>query len=120
MKKIFFMLAVLTGMFILTGCSDSPKAVAVKYFKALEAGDFETARQYSVAPIDPNAETKFKELPEEDKAKIKAEMKKVVDKLENDFEKEEIDGDTAKIYVKGDKNPLPLKKVDGKWKMDKF
>ena len=117
MKKIFFMLAVLTGMFILTGCSDSPKDSAMKFFKAMEAGDFETAKQYCTTEMPSHAESMYKKLPEDAKADFKKEMGKAVKRLEN-VEKVEIDGDTAKIYVKDEKEPLPMKKVDGKWKVD--
>ena len=35
-----------------------------------------------------------------------------------EFEGEEIKGDTAKVFVKGDKKPITLVKVDGDWKVD--
>ena len=47
MKKLFALLVAAAGMFLLTGCSDSPKDVAGKWVSAIVEGDAETANKYS-------------------------------------------------------------------------
>ena len=47
MKKLSVMLLALTGLFIFTGCSDSPKDVVVKWTEAIVNGDIKKANEYS-------------------------------------------------------------------------
>ena len=51
----------------------------------------------------------------EDDEKAK-EMRRNMEKTK--FVQEEIDGDNAKVWQEGQKEPVTLKKVDGDWKVD--
>lgn len=109
------MLAVLTGMFILTGCSDSPKDVAVKWGNALLDGDAKKANEYSTEnTVAANAFIIGIVSKDE---KEKKNFSETIDKWKDGTE--EINGDTAKVYFPGEENgSVNLKKVDGKWKVD--
>ena len=119
MKKLSVMLLALAGLFIFTGCSDSPKDVVVKWTEAIVNGDIKKANEYSTENTHAlngmiigivNGKS-------EDAKKTKAELEASIEKLKN--AKEEIDGDTAKVFMEDDKDkPAVLKKVDGKWKVD--
>ena len=119
MKKLSVMLLALAGLFIFTGCSDSPKDVVVKWTEAIVNGDIKKANEYSTENTHAlngmiigivNGKS-------EDAKKTKAELEASIEKLKN--AKKEIDGDTAKVFMEDDKDkPAVLKKVDGKWKVD--
>jgi len=119
MKKLSVMLLALAGLFIFTGCSDSPKDVVVKWTEAIVNGDIKTANEYSTENTHSlngliigvvNGKS-------EDSKKTKAELEASIEKLKNG--REEITGDTAKVFVEGsDDKPATLKKIDGKWKVD--
>ena len=107
MKKFFSLMFAVCGLMLLVGCSDSPKDVAIKWAEAINDGDVEEANEYST----------------ERTHKINAlligrvkEGKEVfdIDKLEDG--KEKIDEDGAELDA--GTTVIPLKKVDGDWKVD--
>ena len=102
---------VLASVFVLAGCSDSPRDVAVKWANAIADGDSKKVAEYStersfftnaglLAEVH-SSERNMRQFKEEF---IKEKLKKG---------EVEIDGDSASIGGK-----LKLKKVDGKWKVD--
>lgn len=115
MKKLLLLCTILAGTILLTGCSDSPKDVAVKWGKAIMAEDLKTANEYSTEKTKVLNAIAVRMCSNE---KSKAEISETVKKWENGME--EINGDTAKVYGgKGpDKKEITLKKIDGKWKVD--
>ena len=113
------MLAVLTGMFILTGCSDSPKDVAVKWGNALLDGDAKKANEYSTEnTVAANALLIGILSNGEKSEKDRKNFSETISKWKDGTE--EINGDTAKVYGPGGPKDgsVDLKKVDGKWKVD--
>ena len=112
MKRILTVAFALAAALILTGCSDSPTDVAKKWHSALRDGDVNTANKYStarVAALNGFVVAALKDTKSEEKIK---------EFNATEFEGEEIKGDTAKVFVKGDKKPITLVKVDGDWKVD--
>lgn len=116
MKKILVMCAALTGMLVFTGCSDSPRDVAVKWGNAVLEGDLKKANEYSTKESEP-LNALIIGMCSQEKKNGKSEISDTIRKWETG--KEEINGDTARVY--GDKGPdkesINLKKVDGKWKV---
>ena len=117
MKKLLFWSMALAGVLFLTGCSDSPKDVAVKWGKALVAGDLKTANKYSTEKTRPMNAMVIGMMSgggEEAKAEFNADIKKW------ESGKEEINGDSATVFGKDpkEKDAVTLKKVDGSWKVD--
>ena len=53
MKKLSSMLLALAGLFILAGCSDSPRYVTVKWAKAIVDGDVKKANEYTTEKTRP-------------------------------------------------------------------
>ena len=118
MKKLSAMLLALAGLFILAGCSDSPRDVTVKWAKAIVDGDVKKANEYTTEKTRPINGLMVGVLSADDEngKKAKAEFEANIDKLKK--AKEEINGDEAKVTVEGESKPITLKKVDGKWKVD--
>lgn len=115
MKKFLMMLAACAGLFVVAGCSDSPKEVTEKWLSALAEGDLETANKYSTGKVAILNAMIVEGIKEGDSNK--EQIEKSLDAVRN--AKEEIDGDTAKVYVDEDKDsPVTLVKVDGDWKVD--
>ena len=114
MKKILFLMLAVCGLLLFAGCSDSPKDVAKKYAIALADGDLAKANEYSTERTHKlNALIISMMSDSENKEKVKKDLDKIDDC------REEIDGDTAKLYAdESDEDPIILKKVDGDWKVD--
>ena len=118
MKKLVFSGMVLASVFLLAGCSDSPRQTALKWANAIAEGEGKKAAEYSTERTVPLNVAFIAEihLDEED-------LKRFKDYIKEDLEKGEeiIDGDIAYIGSsfrnKGNKK-LKLKKIDGKWKVD--
>ena len=114
MKKFLMMLVAFAGLFILSGCKDSPKDVAQKWGQAILDGNVDEANKYStdnVKLLNAFAVASF-----EKNAESKAKFEKDIKELDNATET--IKGDTAEVKVKGEDKPMTLKKVDGEWKVD--
>lgn len=114
MKKFLMMLVAFAGLFILSGCKDSPKDVVQKWGQALIDGNLDEANKYStdnVKLLNAFAVEGFKKNAEQ-----KAKFEKDIKELDNATET--IKGDTAELKVKGEDKPMTLKKVDGEWKVD--
>ncbi len=119
MSRIVFVLSVMAGLFILTGCSESPQDVAGKWGEAILKGDLKTANHYStektrtinafvISLLDGDSEKVNSAREKFEEGVKKVETAKVV-----------IEGDVAKIYTEGDESkPMTLKQVDGEWKVD--
>lgn len=112
--KSLSLIAASFAMLLLTGCGESPEDVARKYMTALIEGDLDTMNKVSTAQTTQLngffiAAMENDPKKEEKKAKMKAGLK---------FDKTEIDGEYAKVYIEGNDNPMTLKKVDGEWKVD--
>ena len=111
------MCAALMGMLAFTGCSESPRDVAVKWGKAVLEGDLKKANEYST---DDSAALNglIIGMCSQEKKNGKSEISDTIKKWETG--NEEINGDTARVY--GDQGPdkgsITLKKVDGKWKVN--
>jgi len=118
MKKILSLMLAVCGLLLFAGCSDSPKDVAKKYTVALVDGDLEKANEYSTERTHKlNAWIIGMMSDSESKEKVKKDLDESLDKIDDC--REEIDGDTAKLYEdENDKTPMILKKVDGDWKVD--
>ena len=114
MKKFLMMLVAFAGLFILSGCKDSPKEVVQKWSQALIDGNLDEANKYSTAKVQVLNPIIIAGMKED--AKDKAEFEKNIKELDNATET--IKGDTAEVKVKGDDDPITLKKVDGEWKVD--
>ena len=115
MKKLLIACMIIAGMGIFTGCSDSPRDVAVKWGKALASGDVNTANKYSTEKTKPLNGLIAGMMSDE---KIKTNITSSIKKWENG--KEEIQGDSAVVFEKDpkDESSITLKKVDGKWMVD--
>ena len=101
MKKF---LVAFAGLFILSGCKDSPKEVAQKWSQAIIDRNIEDANKYSTAASG-GLNALAVALPEGD-------IHKYIDSAV-----EVINGDTAELKNK-DELLMMLKKVDGEWKVD--
>lgn len=112
MKKFLLMLLAACGMFFLTGCSDSPEDVVANWMEAIADGDLETANEYSTAKSERMNALMIDMVKKDEKRAGK--ISETLDKL--DDATVEIDGDTA--TVKFDGGSVPLRKVDGDWKVD--
>lgn len=115
MKKLMLMLVSLSAIFIFAGCGDSPRDAAVNWYGAILDGDSKKANEYSTENTQTaNAFLAASIAAQKDKEKLE-EAKATIKKLKN--AKEEINGDTAALFVDGEK-VMDLKKVDGAWKVD--
>lgn len=104
------------GLLLLAGCADSPKDVTKKYYQALAEGDLEAANSYSTSKTHA-VNALFVGLSGDKKDEMKKQMEEGLSKLDNC--REEINGDTAKIYMGDDEEAsIILQKVDGDWKVD--
>nr|WP_314560919.1 DUF4878 domain-containing protein [uncultured Capnocytophaga sp.] len=111
MKKLFLSLFLLGSLFLVSCSGNSPKAVAEKFMKAIYDYDFKEAQKYCDQPTAQMLsalEGFSKAVPEKEKK-----VKKFT------ITKEEINGDTAKVYFKTEgeekEDTVDLKKIDGKW-----
>ena len=111
MKKLTLILMTLAAIFIFAGCGNSPKSVALKWGKAIAAGDLEKANKYSTPDSKANNEYMIEQV-----KKGRADFDKFASNLKKT--KAVIDGDTAKLVIGDDKDGMPMKKIDGKWKVD--
>ncbi|MBR4885437.1 MAG: DUF4878 domain-containing protein [Lentisphaeria bacterium] len=116
LKKLILAIAAVFCTVFVAGCSDSPTEVTEKWHKALLDGDVNKANEYSTSNVHfLNAMIVGMLKENEDKEKAK-EMRRNMENTK--FIKEEIDGDNAKVWQEGQKEPVTLKKVDGDWKVD--
>lgn len=117
MKKFLVMLLALAGVFVFTGCDDSPQDVVAIWATAIVDGDLDTANEYSTERTHVlNALMVGMMSGKEESDEVKN-FKENVEKIAD--AKVEINGDVAKVYInEDDDNPVVLKKVDGEWKVD--
>jgi len=132
MKKVLF-ITVLAVVAIVLGCGagGGAKGTVEKLFKAVQKGDADTLSNYidwkgiyESIPEEYRGEAKFEDWEKEARDGMKKEIKP-----EEGFEYEvlsaEEKGDTATVKVKIKENKdakweertIPLKKIDGKWKI---
>ena len=114
MKKFLVMLLAVVGVFVFTGCEDSPQDVVEIWATAIVDGDLKTANEYSTERTHVLNALMVGMMSEEENSgaeKFKANVDKIADA------KVEIEDDVAKVYVEKD-DPITLKKVDGEWKVD--
>lgn len=110
--KYLSLIALTVTTIFLTGCSDSPNAVAEKWANAIVDGDVSRANKYSVSN---SAEANgililmFQGMDSNEKAEQIKQMKTALKKTA------EIDGNDA-IISNGDFE-FKLRKVDGNWKV---
>ena len=117
MKKFVVLLAALAGVFVLTGCADSPKEVSKKWMKALVAQDLKTANEYSTEKVHVLNAFIVESIKKEKSGKTKDGIEQSLKDI--DSCKVTIDGDKAVIAKEGSSNDsFKLKKVDGDWKVD--
>ena len=111
--KSLALIATSFAMLLLSGCGESPEDVAQKYMTALSEGDLDAMNKVSTAQTA-RLNGFYIAIIEKDpeKEEKKAKMKDLK------FDKTEIDGEYAKVYIEGDDDPVTLKKVDGEWKVD--
>lgn len=114
LKTLVFTLAAVFCALFIAGCSDSPIEVTEKWQDALLEGDNNKANEYSTSNVH-MLNTMVIAMLKEDDEKAK-EMRRNMENTK--FIKEEIDGDNAKVWQEGQKEPVTLKKVDGDWKVD--
>jgi hypothetical protein len=118
--------------------SDSPKGAASAFFKAMESGDAKAAKsmavgsdkQLSMLDLLVPVVSSFKQLENSAVKKWGEEARKTLSQGQGssmDFDKElkaateKVEGDTATITSakpEQQKEPMKLKKVEGKWKVD--
>jgi putative sterol carrier protein len=115
MKKFLMLLVAVAGLFILAGCTESPKDVATEWAAAIAIGDVETANEYSTENTHVLNALVIASL--EDDIEKQAEFLEGAAELEDGEVKISDDGNTAVIYVDG-KPAVNLTKVDGEWKVD--
>lgn len=97
----------------LTGCSDSPNAVAEKWTDAIIDGDISRANKYSAGSDSTMMNTFTIEMFKSMDSKEKAEkIKQIKAALKNEAE---IDGDEA--IISDGEIEIELQKIDGDWKV---
>lgn len=105
-------LSVIIG-FIACGGSDTPRSVAEKFLKSMSTEDFETAKKYGTEETEKLLDMMagFK--------KMSADSTKR--ELKFEITREKVEGENATIYYKEEGKEgelqLPMKKMDGKWKV---
>ena len=115
MKRFIIIILAFSCMMIFNGCSEkTPKETVINWATAVAEGNLDTADKLSTSNVHLYnklliAGIKDKSYDTPDK------MGEILEKIEP--AREEINGDTAKVYI-DEKNPIQLKKVDGKWKVD--
>ena len=110
MKKLTLILMTLAAIFIFAGCGNSPKSVALKWGKAIAAGDLEKANKYST----PDSKANNAYMIERVKSG-RASFDRFQDNVKK--AKTKIEGDKAELII-GKDDGFPLRKIDGKWKVD--
>lgn len=110
MKKQLFLLMAVVSMFVFTACSSgSPTSVAKNFTESIAKGKYEDAKKYCT---EPTAKLLDMAMAFGGEAKVDPDFK---------FEsiREEIDGETAKVFVKKGEGEeaIDLVKVDGAWKV---
>lgn len=123
MKRISFVLF----LFVLLSCNvqkeptQTPSEVLQLFFKNVALGNFEEAKQYATEKVSVALDQSAKNTTFRQYVKERAEIANKDNLLV--IEREEINGDTAKVYL--DMGPLSfeappviLVKVKGEWKMD--
>lgn len=119
MKRSIYILLTCLNIALLTACSKAkqatPQQAAKLWMQALLNGNQAAANEYSTTPVHfLNAQT-IKNLNNNKPAQDK--IHREIDELDSCAIV--IEGDIAKIYKPGDiKNPLRLKKVNGRWRVD--
>ena len=109
MKKLTLLLMTLAAIFVFAGCAKSPKGAALNWGRAISSGNLEVANKFSTPESTENNAFLIKHA-----SRFSYDM--FAKKVNN--AKVEINGDSAKLTVEGEKEPFPLKKIDGKWKVD--
>lgn len=122
-KILTLTIAAAFAVFFSTACKDSPGDVVCKWSSAIADGDLETANECSTAKTQMLNGFIIAML-QEAKEENKEDFEKKMDAMKNaEVIREEIDGDTAKVWIKkpeGEESdePITLVKVDGDWKVD--
>jgi hypothetical protein len=121
MKKIMFVLAILGGIVLYTGCKSSggdPKKTLESFFDALAKKDIEGARKFATA--ESKSMLDMMEMGMK-MAKEDAKETEKYDKTKMEFGEPKIEGDKATIAVKekasGESTNFTLKKEGGEWKV---
>ena len=134
--KLFAMLACMGAMFCVTGCgANTPEAVVMDFVKTVQAGKIDQA--YLEAHFADFKEKMAKRKQElgNDQKKVDAEMKMVVEMLNEMGKKHgkdakfsvvesKVDGDKATVTVKSEKDgkeetqKVTVKKINDKWMID--
>lgn len=111
MKKQMFLLMAVLSMFLFTACSPSPTSVAKDFSEAIAKGKYDDAKKYCTEPTG-------KLL---DMASAFGGGTEVKPDFKFESIREEIDGETAKVFVKKGEDgeeAIDLVKVDGDWKVN--
>lgn len=111
MKKHLFLLMAVVSIFAFTSCSsNSPTAVAKSFSENIAKGKYEEAKKFCTEPTG-------KLL---DMATAMAGGAKVNPDFKFEAIREEIDEDTAKVFVKKGEgeDTIDLVKIDGVWKVN--
>lgn len=122
-KILTLTIAAAFAVFFSTACKDSPGDVVCKWSSAIADGDLETANECSTAKTQMLNGFMIAML-QDAKKENKEDFEKKMDAMKNaEVIREEIDGDTAKVWIKkteGEESdePITLVKVDGDWKVD--
>jgi hypothetical protein len=115
MRKIIRYLLLMQILIIVVSCgsSDTPRAVADKFLKALSTEDFEVAKKYGTKDTEKLLEM-YNGIKKMTVDSVRAEHK-------YEITGEKVEGDNATIFYKEDHKPgmnqLSMIKVDGKWKV---
>ena len=114
MKKLLFACMVMASVFVLAGCSDSPRDVAVKWANAIADGDGKKAAEYSTETTLLTNVVLLAEVHSGER-----ELKRFKDFIKDDLKRAEvkIDGDFAIVDTER-KPDVKLKKINGKWKVN--
>ena len=115
MKRLFLFVSLICSTAIIFSCgnSDTPRAVADKFLKALSTEDYESAKKYGTKDTERLLEM-YNGLKKMRADSIKADYK-------YEITGEKLSGDNATIFYKEDRRPgveqLSMIKIDGKWKV---
>jgi len=120
MKKLTLLLMTLAAVLVFAGCGKplSPKDTALSWARAIIGGDLAKANKYSTPESKEINEMLIEKGRKYDDERRKKELDRYAKRVE--ASKEVIDGDTATLVVRDETidDGLPLKKIDGKWKVD--
>ena len=115
MRRFFIILLAFSCVIMVNGCAKKqPRDVVKIWASAIANGDLKTADKYSTGAVHPYNNLLIAGVKDKNHG-TPPKMDDILQKIESS--KEEINGDTAKIYV-DETNPILLKKVNGKWKVD--